>query len=408
MKLTAETTVINDGKLNTNINTAQATADTAQATANSAKTVADNTAQYFWFTSTGTDTGAHISEKTQQQFLSSPSGSNLLARSNGIAIRDGMEELATFTTSGVNIFNGGNTIAKFGSTIELSDGTKTLYEVKQPSTTVKITRTYNKSFVNGDATLVDEVPIGRSASSWSITLTYKVNNGSATTKTYSSISVLDNTGKYYLSLGLYTGNIVRIGYGRGQSASSSETITIVSVELNFVTGQQVVESTIGAYANKSMSGSFRIGDGTSSSATSNAMLIDWGGNLYLKSDIYANCNADSSGGISLSRPNIVLSCDNGSSDPNYSLVAYQVGKVVTLQVRFSKSTSTSAGSNILDVSITGLPEPASAYATGMTYYGSHAIALYLHDTNYLRIVNASASAVTASDSTYGTITYICK
>lgn len=96
MKLTAAATVINDEKLNTNISNAQTTA--AQA-----KTIADNTNQYFWFTSTGTDTGAHISEKTQAQFISSPSGGNLLARSNGIAVRDGLVELATFGASGARI-----------------------------------------------------------------------------------------------------------------------------------------------------------------------------------------------------------------------------------------------------------------------------------------------------------------
>lgn len=89
MKLTAESTVINDDKLNTNI-------DNAQTTANSAKQIADDTAQYFWFTSSGSDTGAHISEKTQAEFIANPSGGNLLARSNGIAVRDGLDELATF------------------------------------------------------------------------------------------------------------------------------------------------------------------------------------------------------------------------------------------------------------------------------------------------------------------------
>lgn len=124
MKLTAEATVLNDGKINTNINNAQDTADTAitkadnaqvtantavtkadsaQATANQAKTIADNTNQYFWFTSSGTDTGAHISEKTRAQFISSPSGGNLLIRSNGIAVRDGLEELATFGASTARI-----------------------------------------------------------------------------------------------------------------------------------------------------------------------------------------------------------------------------------------------------------------------------------------------------------------
>lgn len=148
MKLTAESTVINDGKLNTNIDNAQtsadnaqtsadnaqASADNAQATANQAqttatqaKTVADNTAQYFWFTSSGSDTGAHISEKTQEQFVSNPSGGNLLARSNGIAVRDGLTELATFTGTDARIgdANGGNVFIDTDS-IDIRDGSDVL------------------------------------------------------------------------------------------------------------------------------------------------------------------------------------------------------------------------------------------------------------------------------------------
>lgn len=89
MKLTAESTVINDSKLNSDIS--------------DARNIADSTAQYFWFTSSGSDTGAHISEKTQAEFIASPSGGNLLARSNGIAVRDGLVELATFGASGARI-----------------------------------------------------------------------------------------------------------------------------------------------------------------------------------------------------------------------------------------------------------------------------------------------------------------
>lgn len=116
MKLTAEATVLNDDKLNTNINNAQNTADSAKTTAESAKNIADSTAQYFWFTSSGTDTGAHISEVTKAQFIASPSGGNLLARSNGIAVRDGLTELASFSASGVDINNGGASVANFGTT----------------------------------------------------------------------------------------------------------------------------------------------------------------------------------------------------------------------------------------------------------------------------------------------------
>lgn len=71
----------------------------ACANAQSALQIANDTAQYFWFTSSGSDTGAHISEKTQAQFVANPSGGNLLARSNGIAVRDGLTELATFGTN---------------------------------------------------------------------------------------------------------------------------------------------------------------------------------------------------------------------------------------------------------------------------------------------------------------------
>lgn len=67
--------------------------------------IAGNTAQYFWFTETGTDTGAHITEIPQEQFLEDPEngGGNLLARSNGVAVRDGLTELAQFSADGVVI-----------------------------------------------------------------------------------------------------------------------------------------------------------------------------------------------------------------------------------------------------------------------------------------------------------------
>ena len=95
-------------------------ADTAQESANNARRVADeaqkiagDTNQYFWFTEEGTDTGAHITEVPQDEWNDSTSenyhkGGNLLARSNGIAVRDGLTELATFGASGAVIGEIGN------------------------------------------------------------------------------------------------------------------------------------------------------------------------------------------------------------------------------------------------------------------------------------------------------------
>lgn len=66
--------------------------------------IAGNTNQYFWHMETGTDTGAHITEVPQEEWddpnsQNYHSGGNLLVRSNGIAVRDGLTELAQFGQS---------------------------------------------------------------------------------------------------------------------------------------------------------------------------------------------------------------------------------------------------------------------------------------------------------------------
>ena len=63
-------------------------------TAREALDIADTTNQYFWMTETGQDTGAHITSIPKDEFLQDPEngGGNLLARSNGIAIREGTTE----------------------------------------------------------------------------------------------------------------------------------------------------------------------------------------------------------------------------------------------------------------------------------------------------------------------------
>jgi hypothetical protein len=69
------------------------------------KDIATNTHQYFWFTEEGEDTGAHITEIPQEEFLADPDhgGGNLLANSNGVAVRDGREELSVFSAEGCRI-----------------------------------------------------------------------------------------------------------------------------------------------------------------------------------------------------------------------------------------------------------------------------------------------------------------
>ena len=116
----------------------------AQETAIDAKKIAGNTNQYFWVTETGTDTGAHITEIPQESFLRTPSGGNLLARSNGIAVRSGLNELATFGET-IRVGRGDDVrieLNNYGMTAISSEGTpyfnvnasgaSIVQEVKQP------------------------------------------------------------------------------------------------------------------------------------------------------------------------------------------------------------------------------------------------------------------------------------
>lgn len=64
-----------------------------------ASKIATSMNQYFWVSESGTsDNGVHITQVPQEDFQADPEsgGGNLLATSNGIAVRDGLTELATF------------------------------------------------------------------------------------------------------------------------------------------------------------------------------------------------------------------------------------------------------------------------------------------------------------------------
>ena len=103
---------------------------TAQATAENAYKIAGDTNQYFWFAGSGSDTGAHITETPQEQFLLDPAngGGNLLARSNGIAVRDGLTELAIFSAEELRVGTPDANHASINSdSLTLYDDTGTKY-----------------------------------------------------------------------------------------------------------------------------------------------------------------------------------------------------------------------------------------------------------------------------------------
>lgn len=61
--------------------------------------------QYFWYKDgTGAEAGAHITEISQSDFETTPSGGNLLMKSNKVALREGLDELAAFGASAISLW----------------------------------------------------------------------------------------------------------------------------------------------------------------------------------------------------------------------------------------------------------------------------------------------------------------
>ena len=101
---------------NSTANQANQTANTANQTANSASTKADNAyniatgiSQHFWTIATdyatGLPAGSYITDTAIDTFKSQKTGGNLLTRSDGIWLRDGIKTLASLTGTSLTFYN---------------------------------------------------------------------------------------------------------------------------------------------------------------------------------------------------------------------------------------------------------------------------------------------------------------
>lgn len=73
--------------------------------AENANQIATSINQYFWHTESGSDTGTHITEIPQEDFIDDPAngGGNLLMTSEGVAVRDGYDELSIFSAKEIRL-----------------------------------------------------------------------------------------------------------------------------------------------------------------------------------------------------------------------------------------------------------------------------------------------------------------
>lgn len=260
-------------------------AQEAQDTAEEAKNIADNTAQYFWYTGTGTDTGAHITEIPSTDFLQNPSGGNLLARSNGIAVRDGLTELASFGSSGMEVFNGSTSIASFGSTVRIgtTDVDASRIEIqpdrfevrrKNSSNDYDVFRIgYSSSSTHGPYLRFGYNPNSATSGNYCVMIGYNAN--AVGDYSHAEGYEVETRGLYSHAQGFYAKATGKSSHANGIHTTAQGYAQTVIGEYNTVQG------TSASRVNTDYA--FIIGNGTGDSARSNALTVDWSGNVVANS-----------------------------------------------------------------------------------------------------------------------------
>lgn len=100
----AQDTATEAGEKAQSAQTAAQNADSkAQEALDKIKDINPETSQYFWHESTGTHAGAHVTTTSKEDFKKAPSGGNVLIKSDGVHVRDGVTDNATFTGTGAVI-----------------------------------------------------------------------------------------------------------------------------------------------------------------------------------------------------------------------------------------------------------------------------------------------------------------
>lgn len=301
--------------------------------------IAGNTDQFFWVTESGTDTGAHITEIPREDFLADPDngGGNLLARTNGIAIRDGMAELATFSSSGLNV----TTYDDQGNGVDIAHLGYGLGRSGPSTTAVKPYYTLGERRAN---------------------------------------SIIGN---YSVAEGL---DVVASGKTSHASGNGAEATGFASHAFgDHVSASVEGQMVIGRY-NASSTYPFVVGNGSQAMGRSNAFTVDWDGNVWHKGD-----------GVFDIKSKII----NGSPASVVSAQLRIWGKVAQLYLELNNATNIGAGEEVFTGTIYDQYDIAklpAQYVTGVGYYGARAIVGRINPSGQIVVRNASASAISSLSS----------
>jgi len=363
--------------------------------------IAGNTNQYFWHTQSGEDTGAHITEIPKAEFLVDPEngGSNLLARSNGIAMRDGTDELAVFSSSG----------------IYMNDGVgHEIFSVDARSGDITHILRYGYASSDGYGGVIN---LGRTIDTFtSISVTYhpSADPTDVTTLDFYSLPIsiaLSDTDLYALYVTQANASTLDISFYSKDSDGFGE-LVCDNITIEYTTTQITSEMNLGAYPDDTLAAPLRIGNGAAGSI-SNAFALDWAGNgLFAGNDIRYGCNADSSGGTSLIRGERFNGYYLSESTAFVVIDVYKVGRLVNILCQCQRTYGVQVGSNFFTGVTPRVPRPAMEYATGAGFYSQSVIGGFVsinsNDEVAVTVRNVAGQTVSANATVYCTITYVAE
>lgn len=216
------------------------------------------------------DTGAHITEVPRDDFISDPDngGGNLLARSNGIAVRNGLTERAVF---------GSDEIAMYAS-----DGNTKLMQIGVSANNHKINTSFNVLNLFNDTKVLTLNKYTASDVS-NITINYWYSYTSAgyhsTTGTVTLTPSSRSWSQYpfNISYNLTGGNIVLTVV----NAEGDSTISLTGTCIYTTTDIEASSMYLGAYADNTQAKLLMLGNGTGSSDKSNSFSVGYDGDFTL-------------------------------------------------------------------------------------------------------------------------------
>lgn len=201
-----------------------------------------------------------------------------------------------------------------------------------------------------------------------------------------------NFAQYY-TLGVRQGDAekysVALGYmteASGQRSQAQNCGTVAASANQTAIGSYNERDSVGKYA-------FIIGNGESNKTRSNALAVDWYGEVTHSGD----------GTISIGSDAFL---NRSGASVSGTLTRY--GKINQLVLYFTSSSSFGAGDDIFTGKFdTTAIIPPSAYVTGVGYYGARSIVGRITSAGNVVVRNASSTAITnLSDGVYVSFTYI--